>query len=60
MCFYQVSLLVFELCRQGGEMFEIYKDRGGKHRFRLKAKNGENIIASQAVSYTHLRAHETP
>ena len=30
-------------------MFEIYKDRGGKHRFRLKAKNGENIIASQAM-----------
>ena len=50
MCFYQVSLLVFELCRQGGEMFEIYKDRGGKHRFRLKAKNGENIIASQAYA----------
>ena len=50
MCFYQVSLLVFELCRQGEEMFEIYKDRGGKHRFRLKAKNGENIIASQAYA----------
>ena len=43
-------MVVFELCRQGGEMFEIYKDRGGKHRFRLKAKNGENIIASQAYA----------
>ena len=31
-------------------MFEIYKDKGGKHRFRLKAKNGENIIASQAYA----------
>ncbi len=31
-------------------MFEIYKDKSGKFRFRLKAKNGENICASQ--SYT--------
>ena len=27
--------------------FEIYKDKGGKFRFRLKAANGETILASQ-------------
>ncbi|MEM1231003.1 MAG: YegP family protein [Pseudomonadota bacterium] len=27
--------------------FEVYKDKGGKHRFRLKAGNGEIILASQ-------------
>jgi len=26
--------------------YEIFKDRGGKHRFRLKASNGEIILAS--------------
>ena len=31
-------------------MFQIYKDKTGKHRFRLKAKNGENIISSQAYA----------
>ena len=31
-------------------MFQIYKDKAGKHRFRLKAKNGENIISSQAYA----------
>lgn len=30
--------------------FEIYKDRGGKHRFRLKASNGQIILASQGYS----------
>ncbi|MDH3633570.1 MAG: YegP family protein [Gammaproteobacteria bacterium] len=30
--------------------FEIYKDRGGKHRFRLKAGNGEIILTSQGYS----------
>ena len=50
MCFYQVSLLVFELCRQGGKMFEIYKDRSGKSRFRLRARNGEIICASQGYA----------
>ena len=35
-------------------MFELYKDKAGKHRFRLKAKNGENIIASQLM---HLDQH---
>ncbi len=27
--------------------FELYKDRGGKFRFRLKATNGQVILASQ-------------
>ena len=31
-------------------MFQIYKDKAGKNRFRLKAKNGENIISSQAYA----------
>ena len=31
-------------------MFELYKDKSKKFRFRLKAKNGEIICASQ--SYT--------
>ena len=30
--------------------FELYKDRGGKFRFRLKAKNGEIILASQGYA----------
>lgn len=28
--------------------FEIYKDKGGEFRFRLKANNGQNILASEA------------
>ena len=27
--------------------FELYKDKGGKFRFRLKASNGQTILASQ-------------
>ena len=27
--------------------FELYKDKGGKFRFRLKASNGQIILASQ-------------
>lgn len=27
--------------------FELYKDKGGKFRFRLKATNGQVILASQ-------------
>lgn len=27
--------------------FEIYKDKAGEYRFRLKAKNGEPILASE-------------
>ena len=28
--------------------FELYKDKGGKFRFRLKAGNGEIIASSEA------------
>lgn len=28
--------------------FEIYKDKGGKFRFRLKAGNGQIVLASEA------------
>ena len=31
-------------------MFEIYKDKSGKFRFRLKAKNGEIICSSQGYT----------
>jgi len=34
--------------------FEIYKDRKGEYRFRLKAANGEPILASEG--YTTKRA----
>jgi len=27
--------------------FEMYKDKGGEFRFRLKASNGENILKSE-------------
>ena len=27
--------------------FEIYQDKGGDYRFRLKASNGQNILASE-------------
>jgi len=27
--------------------FEIYKDKRGEYRFRLKASNGQNILASE-------------
>lgn len=27
--------------------FEVYKDKAGEHRFRLKAGNGQNILASE-------------
>ncbi len=27
--------------------FEVFLDKGGKYRFRLKAGNGEIILASQ-------------
>lgn len=30
--------------------FEVYKDAGGKYRFRLKAANGEIIAASEAYT----------
>ena len=30
--------------------FELYKDKGGECRFRLKAANGENILASEGYN----------
>ncbi|ALM20318.1 hypothetical protein JCM19294_967 [Nonlabens tegetincola] len=30
--------------------FETYKDSSGQHRFRLKAANGQNILASEAYT----------
>lgn len=29
------------------QKFKVYKDRGGEFRFRLKATNGQNILASE-------------
>ncbi len=28
--------------------FEVYQDRGGKYRFRLKASNGEVVASGEA------------
>lgn len=30
--------------------FEVYKGKGGQYRFRLKAANGQNILASEGYS----------
>ncbi|MEM8528462.1 MAG: DUF1508 domain-containing protein [Bacteroidota bacterium] len=30
--------------------FEVYKDKAGEFRFRLKAKNGENILQSEGYA----------
>ena len=30
--------------------FQIFQDRGGKYRFRLKASNGETVLASQGYA----------
>ncbi|MCQ2398254.1 MAG: YegP family protein [Sphaerochaetaceae bacterium] len=30
--------------------FELYKDKAGEFRFRLKASNGENIVGSEGYS----------
>mgnify|MGYP001817851466 CR=1 FL=1 len=32
--------------------FEVYKDKGGKFRFRLKATNGQTILVSHCLLYT--------
>lgn len=32
--------------------YEIYKDKRGEHRFRLKAGNGETILASEGYKST--------
>ena len=34
----------------GGWKVELYKDAGGKFRFRLKAGNGETIASSEAYT----------
>jgi len=34
--------------RWGGAIFEVYKDRAGKFRFRLRASNGEVLTTSEA------------
>ena len=31
-------------------MFELYKDKAGEYRFRLKAKNGQIILASEGYT----------
>ncbi|GAA5141654.1 YegP family protein [Pseudonocardia adelaidensis] len=33
--------------RDGGQ-FEVYKDRAGKYRFRLKASNGQVVATGEA------------
>lgn len=33
--------------------FEVYKDSTGEFRFRLKAKNGQNIAASEGYTTLH-------
>ena len=33
--------------KQTNPKFEVYKDKGGEFRFRLKAANGEPILASE-------------
>lgn len=30
--------------------FEVYKDKAGEYRFRLKAANGQNILGSEGYS----------
>lgn len=30
--------------------FELYKDRAGEYRFRLKAGNGETIVVSEGYT----------
>lgn len=30
--------------------FELYKDKGGEYRFRLKASNGQNILKSEGYT----------
>jgi uncharacterized protein YegP (UPF0339 family) len=34
--------------RQGGAKFEVYADRSGKFRFRLRASNGQVVATSEA------------
>ena len=43
-----------EVEKQKCPKFEIYQDKAGEFRFRLRAKNGQNIAASEG--YTQLRS----
>lgn len=36
--------------KEGCPKFEIYQDKKGEYRFRLKAKNGQNICAGEGYS----------
>jgi uncharacterized protein YegP (UPF0339 family) len=36
------------LGRHDGGKFEVYKDRAGKFRFRLKASNGQVVATGEA------------
>lgn len=42
------------LLHHGGNMFEIYKDKSGEYRWRLRTANGR-IIADSGEGYTRLR-----
>ena len=35
---------------QASPKFEVYLDKGGEYRFRLLAKNGQNILASEGYA----------
>ena len=39
--------------KESNPKFEVYLDKGGQYRFRLKAKNGQTIAASEG--YTSLK-----
>ena len=43
--------LNWHICTKGkGEIIEIYKDKKGEFRFRLKAKNGEIIAVGEGYT----------
>jgi len=42
------TLKDFEVLK--GAKYELYLDKAGEHRFRLKASNGQNILASQGYA----------
>ena len=42
--------MVDEGKKVGGPVFEIFKDKSGQHRFRLKAANGEIIAVSEGYT----------
>ncbi len=45
-----VDLTVNEPIELTNPKFEIYKDKAEEFRFRLRAKNGQNILASEGYS----------